>query len=76
MVRREDDFFVPTGASELKTGDQLLVITDQDADEVYQQIINEAEEEAQWREGVRRNARERIQRFKKWVDEKRQKRIK
>ena len=75
MVRREDDFFVPTGASELKTGDQLLVITDQDADEVYQQIINEAEEEAQWREGVRRNARERIQRFKKWVDEKRQKRI-
>lgn len=76
MVRREDDFFVPTGASELKTGDQLLVITDQDADEVYQQIINEAEEEAQWREGVRRNARERIQRLKKWVDEKRQKRIK
>lgn len=72
MVRREDDFFVPTGASTLQTGDQLLVITDQDADEVYQQIISEAEEEAQWREGVRRNARERIQRIVQWAANKRQ----
>lgn len=31
MVRRGEDFFVPTGQSKLETGDQLLVITDNDA---------------------------------------------
>lgn len=31
MVRRGDDFFVPTGNSQLEIGDQLLVITDNDA---------------------------------------------
>ena len=31
MVRRGEDFFVPTGQSELEVGDQLLVITDNDA---------------------------------------------
>ena len=73
MVRREDDFFVPTGASTLQAGDQLLVITDQDADEVYQQMTNEAEEEAQWREGVRRRARQRIERLHAWAEEQRHK---
>ncbi|MBQ7631843.1 MAG: potassium/proton antiporter [Paludibacteraceae bacterium] len=73
MVRRDDDFFVPTGTSELQKGDQMLVITDQDANEVYQQIINEAEEEAQWREGVRRSAKERLQRLHQWAEERRAK---
>ena len=59
MVRRKDDFFVPTGTSVLQTGDQLLVITDHDADAAYKQLTNEAEEEAQWREEVRARARER-----------------
>jgi hypothetical protein len=31
MVRRGENFFVPTGHSELEIGDQLLVITDNDA---------------------------------------------
>lgn len=31
MVRRGEDFFVPAGTSELEVGDQLLVITDDDA---------------------------------------------
>lgn len=31
MVRRGEDFFVPAGQSELQVGDQLLVITDDDA---------------------------------------------
>ena len=30
MVRRGEDFFVPTGQSELQEGDQLLVLTDND----------------------------------------------
>ena len=63
MVRRGDDFFVPTGASVLQTGDQLLVISDHDADEAYRQLANEAEEEAQWRESVKKRAKERFTRF-------------
>jgi len=35
MVRRGEDFFVPTGASELAVGDQLLVIRDKDAEATY-----------------------------------------
>lgn len=31
MVRRGEDYFVPTGNSDLQVGDQLLVITDDDA---------------------------------------------
>lgn len=68
MVRRGDDFFVPTGTSELQTGDQLLVITDHDADAAYRQLTNEAEEEAQWREGVKARAKERLQRFQEWLE--------
>ena len=68
MVRRGEDFFVPTGASELLTGDQLLVITDHDADAAYRQLTNEAEEEAQWRADVRARAKERFQRFQEWLE--------
>ena len=32
MVRRGEDFFVPTGQSELQVGDQLLVLTDNDVE--------------------------------------------
>ena len=32
MVRRGEDFFVPTGQSELQEGDQLLVLTDNDVE--------------------------------------------
>jgi len=59
MVRRGEDFFVPTGTSTLQTGDQLLVISDHDADAAYRQLTNEAEEEAQWREGVKQRAKQR-----------------
>ena len=44
MVRRGEDFFVPTGNSELEVGDQLLVITDNDAI-LAAQYREEAEEE-------------------------------
>jgi cell volume regulation protein A len=49
MVRRGEDFFVPTGNSELETGDQLLVITDNDAmlAAQYREEI-EAEESTHW----------------------------
>ena len=43
MVRRGEDFFVPTGKSVLEIGDQLLVITDNDAALAAQ--YREAEEE-------------------------------
>lgn len=56
MVRRGEDFFIPTGASELQVGDQLLVISDHDANAAYKQMTDEAEEEALWRAGVRAKA--------------------
>lgn len=43
MVRRDQDFFVPTGSSELAAGDQLLVIRDVDA-EAAQRSMEEEEE--------------------------------
>lgn len=67
MVRRGEDFFVPTGSSELKIGDQLLVISDKDAQATYQHMIDDAEEEAQWREEMREKARERFIRMTKWI---------
>ena len=45
MVRRGEDFFVPTGNSELELGDQLLVITDNDAILAAQYRQAEEEEE-------------------------------
>ena len=47
MVRRGEDFFVPTGKSELMVGDQLLVITDNDAALAAQYREAEETEEAQ-----------------------------
>ena len=49
MVRRDEDFFVPTGNSELAVGDQLLVITDNDAMLAAQyREETEAEESTHW----------------------------
>lgn len=45
MVRRGEDFFVPTGSSELEAGDQLLIITDQDAEAAKK--VQEEEDEVQ-----------------------------
>ena len=70
MVRRNEDFFVPTGQSELQKGDQLLVITDQDAKKAYQQMTDEAEEDAQWREAMRKNLQERWLRATAWMRKK------
>lgn len=70
MVRRGEDFFVPTGASELQLGDQLLVISDKDAAATYQHMIDDAEEEALWREQMRRNIRERFDRMTAWMRKK------
>ena len=67
MVRRDEDFFVPTGASELQVGDQLLVISDKDAEATYKQMTNEAEEEALWRAEVRRKARARLDKLTAWM---------
>ena len=67
MVRRGEDFFVPTGSSELATGDKLLVISDQDAEASYKHMTDEAEEEALWREEMRREAKERFYRATEWM---------
>ena len=45
MVRRGEDFFVPTGQSELHEGDQLLVLTDNDVE-----MANRYKEEEQAQE--------------------------
>lgn len=70
MVRRGEDFFVPTGSSELKLGDRLLVISDKDAQATYQQMIDDAEEEAQWKAEMRERARERLNRLTAWIPKK------
>ena len=49
MVRRDEDFFVPTGTSELRVGDQLLIISDTAAEATEQFIEDSAAEETeQW----------------------------
>lgn len=63
MVRRGEDFFVPTGSSELQAGDQLLVISDTDAEATYKQMTNEAEEDALWRAEMREKVRKRFSRL-------------
>ena len=45
MVRRGEDFFVPTGQSELQVGDQLLVLTDNDVEMANRYKAAEEEEE-------------------------------
>lgn len=70
MVRRGEDFFVPTGSSTLELGDQLLVISDKDAEESYQHMMNDAEEDALWRAEVRRKAQERFAKAVSWMHRK------
>ena len=70
MVRRGEDFFVPTGSSTLELGDQLLVISDKDAEATYQHMIDDAEEEAQWRAEVKAKVRKRIDRLTAWTRKK------
>ena len=70
MVRRGEDFFIPTGASRLEVGDQLLVIRDKDAEASYKQMTNEAEEEALWRAEMREKARTRWIRATQWMRKK------
>ena len=70
MVRRGEDFFVPTGSSELKLGDQLLVISDKDAQATYQHMIDDAEEEALWRAEMRKKAKERFDKATAWMHKK------
>ena len=70
MVRRGEDFFIPTGSSELKEGDQLLVISDHDANAAYQHLTDEAEEEAQWRADMRNKAKNRWLRATRWMHKK------
>ena len=67
MVRRGEDFFIPTGSSALEIGDKLLVISDQDAEASYIQMTNEAEEEAIWRAQMREKARARLDKMAKWM---------
>jgi len=45
MVRRGEDFFVPTGLSELEEGDQLLIISDSAAYATEQSMEDSAAEE-------------------------------
>jgi len=67
MVRRKEDFFVPTGSSELQTGDQLLVISDIDAEATYRHMTEDAEEEALWRAEVREKVRKRFDKAFAWM---------
>jgi cell volume regulation protein A len=49
MVRRGEDFFVPTGVSELEVGDQLLIISDSAAEATEQYMEDStAEEHGHW----------------------------
>ena len=70
MVRRGEDFFVPSGASILAVGDQLLVIRDKDAEAIYKQMTDEAEEEALWRAEIRAKAKARLDRLTAWTRKK------
>jgi len=67
LVRRGEDFFIPTGSSELQTGDQLLVISDHDANAAYRQLTDEAEEEAMWRAQVRAQFKARFDKAFSWM---------
>lgn len=67
MVRRGEDFFVPTGNSELKKGDQLLVISDKDAEQTYKHMIDDAEEEALWRAEIRHKAKAHFDHATAWM---------
>ncbi len=70
MVRRGEDFFVPTGSSALEVGDRLLVIRDKDAQATYQHMIDDAEEEALWRAEVKEKMHKRLERATAWMRKK------
>lgn len=70
MVRREEDFFIPTGSSELQVGDQLLVISDHDANAAYRHLTDEAEEEAMWRAEMRAKIKARWLKATAWMHRK------
>lgn len=70
MVRRGEDFFIPTGSSELQVGDQLLVISDHDANAAYRHLADEAEEEAQWRANMKAKAKRRWLKATAWMHKK------
>ncbi len=70
MVRRGEDFFIPTGASLLENGDQLLVISDKDAEASYKHMTDEAEEEALWKADMKRKFKDRIFRVTTWMHKK------
>ena len=70
MVRRGEDFFVPTGSSTLELGDQLLVISDKDAQATYQHMIDDAEEEAMWRAEMKAKVRKRVEKMIAWTRKK------
>jgi len=67
MVRRGEDFFIPTGSSALEIGDQLLVISDQDAEASFKHMTDEAEEDALWRENIKQEWRNRIDTIIIWI---------
>lgn len=67
MVRRGEDFFIPTGSSTLELGDKLLVISDQDAEASFKHMTDEAEEDALWRENIRKEWRNRIDTIIIWI---------
>lgn len=70
MVRRGEDFFIPTGSSELQSGDWLLVISDHDATAAYRHITDEAEEDAVWREQMREKAKAHLRKATAWMHKK------
>jgi cell volume regulation protein A len=70
LVRRGEDFFIPTGSSELQKGDQLLVISDHDANAAYRHLADEAEEEAQWRADIRKKAKDKWYQMTAWMHKK------
>jgi cell volume regulation protein A len=70
MVRRGEDFFVPTGSSTLELGDRLLVISDKDAQATYQHMIDDAEEEAMWRAEIKAKVRKRVEKMTAWTRKK------
>ena len=75
MVRRADTFFVPTGETELQLGDRLLVISDNNAEKVVQEM---EEEEAQilthwWMDFTRHTSKFIRVRWKKMIEEGRKK---
>lgn len=71
MVRRADTFFVPTGDTELQLGDHLLVISDNNASKVVQEMEEEEQEILThwWMEFTRHTGRFVRRQWRKMMDE-------